>query len=55
MAWIANPTMFLLVKSAAGLAYKELAVQTLALAVDEEFEGLKTADAERIAEFGLIF
>lgn len=55
VAWITNPTMFLLVKSAAGLAYKELAVQTLALAVDEEFEGLKTADAERIAEFGLIF
>lgn len=47
--------MFFLVKSAAGLAYKELTVQTLALAVDKEFEGLQTADAEKIAEFGLIF
>lgn len=47
--------MVFLIKTTAGLADKQFAVQTLTLAVDQEFEGLQTADAEGITEFRLIF
>lgn len=41
---ITHPAELLFVEQTAGLAYEELAVQTLALAVDQELEGLETSN-----------
>lgn len=45
--------MLLLVVAAAGLAGVHAAVQTLALAVDQELEGLQAADAHRVGHVAL--
>lgn len=45
-AVVTHPAVFLLVVAAAGLAGVHVAVQALALAVDQELEGLQAADAE---------
>lgn len=47
--------MLLRTVAAAGLADVEMAVQTLALAVHQEFEGLQAADAVGSSEVGLRF
>lgn len=53
VAGITHPAMLLLVVAAAGLAGEHEAVQTLALAVDQELEGLQAADAVRVRQLGL--
>ena len=52
-AVVAHPAVLLLVVAAAPLARVQLAVQTLALVVDEELEGLQAADAVGVAQVGL--
>lgn len=42
--------MLLFVVAAAGLAGEHTAVQALALAVDQELEGLQAADAQRVGQ-----
>lgn len=53
MAGVTHPAMLPLVVAAAGLADVELAVQTLALGVDQELEGLEASDAVALSEPGL--
>lgn len=53
MAGVAHPAMLPLVVAAAGLADGELAVQTLALGVDQELERLEASDAVALSEPGL--
>lgn len=53
MTGITQPAVLLHVVAAAGLADVELAVQALALAVDQELERLETADAVRLRQTGL--
>lgn len=42
--------MLLLVVAAAGFAGEHVTVDTLAFAVDQELEGLKAADAQRVGQ-----
>lgn len=54
VAGVTHPAMLPLVVAAAGLADVELAVQTLALGVDQELEGLEASDAVAFSEPGLV-
>lgn len=54
MAGVTHPAMLPLVVAAAGLADVELAVQTLALGVDQELEGLEASDAVALSQPGLV-
>lgn len=52
-AGVTYPAQLLLVVAAAGLAGEQLAVETLALAVDQELERLEAADAVRLRQAAL--
>ena len=52
VAGVAYPSVLLLVVAAAGFAGVQLAVQTLALAVNKELEGLQAADAVGLCQAG---
>lgn len=52
-AGVTHPAMLLFVVAAAALAGVELTVQTLAFAVDQEFERLQAADAVGVRQVGL--
>lgn len=54
MAGVTHPALLPLVVAAAGLADVELAVQTLALGVDQELEGLEASDAVALNQPGLV-
>lgn len=54
VAGVTHPALLPLVEAAAGLADVQLAVQTLALGVDQELEGLETADAVALSQPGLV-
>lgn len=54
MAGVAHPAVLPLVVAAAALADVELAVQTLALGVDQELEGLEASDAVALSQPGLV-
>lgn len=53
VAGVAQPAVLPLAVAAAGLADVELAVQTLALGVDQELEGLEAPDAVALRQPGL--
>lgn len=53
-AGVTHPAQLLVVVAAAGLAGKQLAVQTLPLAVDQELEGLEAADTVRLGQAALL-
>lgn len=54
VAGVTHPALLPLVVAAAGLADVQLAVQTLALGVDQELEGLETPDAVALSQPGLV-
>lgn len=54
VAGVTHPALLPLVVAAAGLADVQLAVQTLALGVDQELEGLQTSDAVALSQPGLV-
>lgn len=54
MAGVTHPALLPLVVAAAGLADVELAVQTLALGVDQELEGLEASDAVALSQPALV-
>lgn len=54
VAGVTHPAVLPLVVAAAGLADVELAVQTLALGVDQELEGMEASDAVALDEPGLV-
>lgn len=54
VAGIAHPALLLLAEAAAGLADINVAVETLALGVHQEHEGLQTSDAVRLSQAALV-